>query len=109
MPQPQPQAGQVQLQYVDHPDVSETFADNLEPLLMDGQTIRLEFTVNRVDRPNPPATAPISGSRHTACRVVLPAMALMAIASQINGLMAALQKTGALKLAAPGSPSGKAN
>ena len=43
---PQPQ---VQFQYVDLPDVSETFADFVQRIQFDGQTLRIEFGVSRLD------------------------------------------------------------
>jgi hypothetical protein len=109
MAEPQSQASHAQLLYVDRPDVSETFADHLENIAVDGPTLRLEFTVNRLDTPQQPATAPVSGKRYTACRLVLPATALMSIATQINSIVAALQATGTLKMVSPGSAGGKAN
>jgi hypothetical protein len=56
-------------QYIDRPDVLETFADSIEGTFFDGQTLRIEFCVNRLDplKPNTPPT----GRRYPACRLVL--------------------------------------
>jgi len=107
--QPPPPLGQSQLQYVDLQDVSETFADNLEKLFFDGAILRLEFTVNRLDPFEPPK--PPTGKKYTACRLALPATALIPIATKFANLMAGLEKSGLIKKIpiAPGSPTSATN
>ena len=56
------------IRYVDRPDVGETFADSITGLVFDGQTLRVEFSVTRVDEVKP--DAPISGRRYPASRLV---------------------------------------
>src|SRR5450759_2811014 len=48
----------VTLRYLDRPDCLETFADSISGLSFDGQTLRLEFAVTRMDdvKPDAPAT-----------------------------------------------------
>ena len=55
---------------VDRPEVAETFADSITSLIFDGQSLRIEFGVTRLDEVK--ANAPITGRRYTACRLVLP-------------------------------------
>ena len=43
-----PQA-QVKYQYVDRPEVAETFADFVNRIQFDGQTLRFEFCVSRIE------------------------------------------------------------
>ena len=81
------QTGQVQFRYEDRPEVSETLADNLEIAFIDGPTVRLVFSVNRIDIPVEPGK-PMTGKKHTACRLVMPATALAALVGQLNGLLA---------------------
>ena len=97
------------LTYVDRPEVSETFADSLEKVILDGGVARLEFVVNRLDQPRPPA-AP-TGKKYTTCRLALPMAGLVGLANQLHGLMQALSQQGAFRqiTPAPGSPSGKPN
>ena len=86
MTQPQTQTGQVQMQFEDRSEVSETLVDNLAFAFIDGPTVRLLFTVNRIDLPIQPGK-PMSGKQYTACRLVLPTTALANVAAQLNGLL----------------------
>jgi len=78
------------LVYVERPDISETYADYLETVVFDGTSIRMEFVVNRFDRPNPQGTP--SGRRVTAARLVLPLHGATNLASQLNSLIATLRE-----------------
>jgi len=55
--------------YVERVEVTETFADSVEGMLFDGQTMRIEFVVHRYDEPKPPS-AP-TGRKVTSARLVL--------------------------------------
>jgi hypothetical protein len=54
------------IRYVDRPDVGETFADSITGLVFDGQTLRIEFSVTRVDEVKPDAPMSLSGEPHRA-------------------------------------------
>ena len=97
------------LAYVDRPEVVESFADSLENVMVDGATARFEFVVNRMDTPKPPT--PPSGKKYTACRLVMPISALPALANQINNIMAALVRSGAVTqvIPMPVKPTSKPN
>ena len=56
----------VTLRYLDRPDCLETFADSISGLSFDGQTLRLEFAVTRMDDVKP--DAPVTGRRYPVCR-----------------------------------------
>lgn len=99
--QPQTQTAQVQIQYADRQEVSETFADNLEAALVDGPTLRLVFSVNRVDLPIQPGH-PVTGKKFTASRLILPSTMLPALVAQLNDLMKR-------SVVAPAHPGGKSN
>src|SRR5262245_45037597 len=45
--------------YIDRPELAETFADSITALFFDGQSLRIEFAVSRVDEIKP--NTPISG------------------------------------------------
>jgi hypothetical protein len=47
------------IRYVDHPEVEETFADAVSALIFDGQSLRIEFAVTRLDEIK--ANLPITG------------------------------------------------
>lgn len=50
--------------------MAETFADSITGFIFDGQTLRIEFGITRFD--NVKGSAPITGRRYPACRLVLP-------------------------------------
>jgi len=95
-PKTQPQ---VQYEYVDRPEVSETFADFVQRIQFDGQTLRLEFAVSRLEDQRPPA--PASGKRYPACRLVLSASAAVDLMNKMQQITAGLIKAGVLKQDAP--------
>ena len=64
-------AAPVQFQYIDRPDLQEIFADFVSRVQFDGQTMRFEFCVSRVDdQPGGAST----GKRYPSCRLVLSAI-----------------------------------
>jgi hypothetical protein len=87
--------GSPKLTYLDRPDVSETFADSLGRLMFDGMHLRMEFLVNRMDDPNPPA-AP-TGKALTACRVVIPLPGMVDMLSKLQAVMGQLQAAGVFR------------
>lgn len=88
------EAPKPQISYVDLPNVSETFADSVEKILVDGQSWRLEFCVTRMDEPKPPI---ITGKKYPACRLVLTLNAGLDLANKIKGLVEAMEKQGLIK------------
>jgi hypothetical protein len=82
--------------YVDRPDVSETFADTIEHVFFDGQTLRLEFCVSRLDEPAPPAQP--TGRRYPACRLVLSLSGALDLMNRMQQINAALTQAGILKV-----------
>jgi hypothetical protein len=97
--QTQPQPPQVQFQYVDRPDVSEIFADFVSRIQFDGQTLRFEFCVSRLDDHKPPAGP--TGKRYPACRLVLSVGAAVDLMNKMQQITASLVKAGVLKADAP--------
>lgn len=89
--------------YVDRVDVAETFVDSIENVVFDGVTLRLDLAVTRWDEIKPPA--PPTGQRVMTCRLAIAAPAVVDLANKIAGLMAQLQKSGAVKFTAPTSPT----
>ena len=85
------------IRYVDRPDVGETFADSITSLVFDGQTLRIEFSVTRVDEVKP--DAPISGRRYPASRIVLSPGAAIELINRMQQIGAALTQAGVAKTA----------
>lgn len=84
--------------YVDDPAVGEVYVDSLERIHVDGQIIRMEFSVMRWDSDGK------AGSR-TACRVVLPAKGAVDLLNRMNQLQAVLLQAGAVKRVEGGQPN----
>jgi hypothetical protein len=95
MSQPAPQT---ELQYVARPEVTETFADLLEKIVVDGQTstLRMEFCVVRMDDPKPNQTKQ-TGKKYTACRVILPMVGFFDMLNKFQQLASAMEQQGLLK------------
>jgi len=90
---------QVQYEYIDRPEVSETFADFVQRIQFDGQTLRIEFCVSRLEdqKPNEPA----SGKRYPACRLVLSGAAAIDLMNKMQQITQGLIKAGVLKAETP--------
>lgn len=57
------------IRYVDRPEMTETFADSVNHVYFDGQSLRLEFGITRLDDVKP--NTPVTGRRYPAQRMVL--------------------------------------
>src|SRR4051794_23587798 len=97
---------QVKYEYVDRPEVAEVFADFVQRIQFDGQTLRFEFCVSRMED-TAPSTVP-SGKRYPACRLVLSAAAAVDLMNKMQQITSSLVKAGVLKADAA-TPSEKAN
>lgn len=84
---------------IDIPGVSEVFVDSIGSITFDGQTLRVEFCVTRLDPIHPPN--PPSAKRYPSCRVVLTPNAAIAFANQLQGLMQQLRDQGVVSAQAP--------
>ncbi len=80
------------IRYVDRPDIPETFADAVSGLIFDGQSLRIEFAVTRIDEVKP--NTPITGRRYPACRLVLPPAAAADLINRMQQIGAALTQAG---------------
>lgn len=81
-----------QVQYVDLPDVRETFSDSIQATVWDGQTLRLEFCVTRF--PDGTAQGAKEAQRYPACRLVLSSAAAVDLFNRLQQTMAALAQAG---------------
>ena len=97
----------VQYQYIDRPEISETFADFVQRIQFDGQTLRIEFCISRLEDQKPPA-APV-GKRYPACRLVLSVGAGVDLINKMQQITANLVKAGVLKADAPQETPQKSN
>jgi len=86
---------QMTLRYIDQPDLAETFADSIGNLSFDGQSLRIEFSVTRMDEVKP--GAPMTGRRYPACRLVLTPGAAVELINRMQQVAAALTQAGVLR------------
>ena len=85
------------IRYIDRPDLAETFADSISGLVFDGQSLRVEFAVTRLDEVKP--NAQITGRRYPACRVVLPPAAAVELINRMQQIGEALRQAGVTRAA----------
>jgi hypothetical protein len=82
------------IQYIDVPSIAETYADSVNRMMFDGQSVRLEFCVTRMEEPQKDTTE-LTGTRQTACRVVLPLGTALELSGKLSRMLTALAKRGA--------------
>ena len=102
----QRQQAQVTLRYIDRPECAETFADSISHLSFDGQSLRIEFAVTRMDDAKP--NTPLTGRRYPAARLVLPPGAAVELINRMQQIAAALTQAGVLRQNAPQAASSPA-
>jgi hypothetical protein len=91
----------LKIQQVDIPDLSETFADSIDSVFFDGQTLRINFGVTRFEQSQQsPATTAL---RYPSCRLVLTPRAGVELMNQIQKLMTGMIQAGVLKAAPQGA------
>ncbi|OGA58279.1 MAG: hypothetical protein A3G81_08045 [Betaproteobacteria bacterium RIFCSPLOWO2_12_FULL_65_14] len=91
-------------QYIDRPEISETFCDGIRSLVFDGQTFRIELKVTRMSEATPGQQQP-SGAQYTACRLALPPSAAIELAAKLSGVLKVMKERGVLKEIPP-KPTG---
>jgi hypothetical protein len=84
----------VPLERVDLPDVREIFTDSIENVVFDGQSMRIEFCVTRLEQH--PRLGP-QAKRYPACRLALTPNAVIELMKQMRQLTAELEKAGFVK------------
>ena len=107
-----PQQQVIEIEYVNRPEVVETFADLLERVTVDGatNTLRMEFCVVRMDDPKP-GQSKQTGKKYTASRLILPMSGLLDIINKFQQIAALMEQQGTLKRQPvfPPQGSGKPN
>ncbi len=83
------------LRYIDRLECAEVFADLIVSSVFDGQTLRLEFGVTRLDEVK--QNTPITGRRYPACRIALTPAAATDLINRMQHIATALTQAGLLK------------
>ena len=92
------------LQYVDRLEVAETFADSIQNMYFDGQTLRIEFCTTRlIDQPRGQGVA----RRLPVARIALTGAAAVELINRTQRVGVALARAGLLRRGAP--PAAKKN
>jgi len=91
------------LQYIERVDLDEIFADTVSKISFDGQTLRMEFAVTRMDDMAPNKTP--TGKLIPACRLVLSPRTAVDLMNRMQQITAALIQAGYLKQTPPATPN----
>ena len=94
------------IRYIDQPDKTETFADSINHVYFDGQSLRLEFGITRLDDVKP--NTPVTGRRYPAQRMVLTPVAAVELINRMQQVGAALTQAGVLKANPPAAAAAPA-
>jgi hypothetical protein len=87
----------VEFHQVDLPELKETFADSINSMVFDGQTLRITFGVTRMTQTGEESAA----YRYPACRLVLTPGAANEMIRQLQQFSTRLTESGVLRPAAP--------
>lgn len=85
------------LTYVDRPELAETYADSVNLVSFDGQSLRIEFGISRIDEIKP--NTPVTGRRYPAARLVLSPAAAVDLMNRLRHASDALVQAGFVKMA----------
>ena len=94
------------IRYIDRPEMAETFADSVNNVYFDGQSLRLEFGITRLDDVKP--NTPVTGRRYPAQRMVLTPIAAVELINRMQQVGAALTQAGVLKANPPAAAAATA-
>ena len=95
-PEGQPTAaGSMRFDFIDRPDLTGTYADSIHSISFDGQSLRLVFSVTRINEVRQNQSA--SRKRYPTCRLVLSVAAGIELINQMRQISAALINAGLIK------------
>ena len=90
-----PEQPRMTIRYIDRPECAETFADAVNGVWFDGQTLRIEFGVTRLDEIKPNSSP--TGRRYPASRLVLTSAAAVDLINRLQQVGAAMAQAGVVK------------
>ena len=100
--QPPKTPQQPKIEYVDRPDLIETFVDTIHNLTFDGATVRAELAVTRFDDAS--GAAPAVAKQYPACRLVLRPDAAVDLFVRLQRLIALMEQRGIVRREQPKAP-----
>ena len=96
---------QPKTEYIDRPELTETFVDNIRHVTFDGATVRAELGVTRFEEGT--ATTPAAARQYPACRLVLRPDAAVDLFMRLQRLIALMEQRGIVKREQPPKPPEK--
>ena len=101
-----PDQPRVTIRYFDQPECAETFSDSINGVSFDGQSLRIELGVTRLDERR--SDGPPTGRRYPACRLVLTRAAAVDLINKMQQVRAALARASIVKTTANSADPKKA-
>lgn len=105
--QPKQAVEALNFEFVDLPQLAETFSDSVQSLLFDGQNLRIVFCASRVEEQKGGGRP--QGKRYPTCRLVLSAQGTLDLINRIQKISAAMVREGVIKAKPAGDTSEKVN
>ena len=93
------QAQQPRTEYIDRPDLTETFVDNVRHVTFDGATVRVELAVTRFEETS--GAAPAVAKQYPASRLVLRPDAAVDLFVRLQRLIALMEQRGIVRREQP--------
>ena len=85
----------VEVQYIDLPNIQETFTDNIRAVHVDGAGLRIEFCVTRLDPFKPGET--VRARSYPVCRLVIAGPAAVDLINKMQQVGASMAEKGLAK------------
>ena len=98
-----PDPTRMSVRFVDLPGMPETFSDSIQGFAYDGDTLRIVFSVTRLDDPKPGAAT--SARQYPSCRLVLTRAGALELLNSLHELRQQLLHTGDAEHANPAPSS----
>jgi hypothetical protein len=95
----------VSVTYIDNPQLTEIFADNIRAVHVDGIGLRIEFCVTRLDPFKTGET--INARNYPVCRLVLAGPAAADLVNKMQQVGATMAQQGVMKAQDPAKNTGK--
>jgi hypothetical protein len=93
------QAQQPKTEYIDRPDLTETFVDNVRHVTFDGATVRVELAVTRFEETA--GATPAVAKQYPASRIVLRPDAAVDLFVRLQRLIALMEQRGIVRREQP--------
>ena len=97
--QPKNAPQQPKTEYIDRPDLAETFVDNIRHVTFDGATVRAELAVTRFEEFTPPT--PAVAKQYPVSRLVLRPDAAVDLFVRLQRLIALMEQRGIVRREQP--------